>query len=110
KSLESGTCASRNDGRRVMNTCPICGTNLTQLDFDLGRCSACRHLLVPGGEVSSPCPPESAAADTANAQTILPAEQTPEPVPPLMPEPQRQSGTADEERIAQTLQAGGPIP
>jgi len=61
------------------------------------------------GEVSPSCPPDGAAVNEANTQTVFLSEQTPDGIPPGAPEPQRQSSTADAQRIARTLQAAGPV-
>jgi WD40 repeat protein len=75
-----------------MNTCQVCKTSLTQADIDIGRCPACSHSLVPAG-----------GNDARTSATIEFAA----PESPLL---QHDTGTADDERIAQTLAAAGIAP
>ena len=105
-----------------MPNCPFCKANLTQVDFDAGKCSSCSGVLPSGkprAEVavgSDPSTPEGMAprypvepdARTADERRIA---QTLEAgaIPPEPPA-ERQSGTADERRIAQTLEAGAIPP
>ena len=75
-----------------MNTCEYCKSTLTQTVIERGRCPTCLRLILP----------EVADVSRAAATIQFPA--------PGSATAQFDQGTADDERIAQTLAAAGVAP
>ena len=101
-----------------MTTCPFCNTILCEVDLQTGGCPNCRRAVLTAeagqGQVDTGGPESSGATavppleepnkGTADEQRV--AETLFMGVVPVSPATDLETGTADERRIAQTLESG----